>query len=362
MPISWQSLASWRTWRISAPRLEPTSTGSRVVAAVVGEDVWFESDDVQLEPSPEAFASLFMVPALKARVRLEIDAPLDPSWIENTRQLLPILNEWWGFEGRHPIVRSTQSTPTLPQSDRVGQCFTGGVDSFHLLMHQGAEVDYLVFVQGFDIPLDDHGRMDAFETSLREVADRVGKKAIVLRSNIRGIRRFERGGWEHRTHGSALAATGHLLAGSLGRLLIPSTWPRHDTRRYGSSWRTDEFWSSSRTRIEHGDASLSRRDKIPLVATERLAWDHLRVCAQETTPTLNCSRCEKCLRTMVGLERCGALEHFATFDRRTPLPRLLDGLPDLPAHLITTWSTTGGRLPPGELRDAVDRLLERSGP
>jgi hypothetical protein len=360
MRISWRSLVSWRTWRIAAPRLVPTSAGSRVVADVEGDEVYFESDDAQLHPSAEAFATLFFMPALKRRARLRVDAPLDPVWLRNTTQLPPIFRQWWGFTDRYPVVDSKPRDLPKRSPNRTGQCFTGGVDSFHLLMTRGDDVDFLVFVHGFDIPLTDRPRMDAFEKSLREIAERVGKKAIVLRTNLRTIRRFERAHWEYHTHGPALAATGHFLANTLGRFRIPSTWPRHDTRPYGSSWVIDGYWSSSQTAIEHGDASLSRRDKIPLVANEPLIQQHLRVCCQNVGVMRNCSRCEKCLRTMVGLERCGVLERFEVFDRSASLPELVDALPELPSNLITTWTTTCGRLQDGDLRDAVVRLLARS--
>ncbi|MCG8587890.1 MAG: hypothetical protein MJE66_01220 [Proteobacteria bacterium] len=342
-----------------SPPVAGRESGRDVLADAAGTELWFSSDDAPLRPAPEAFATALFVPALDARARIELDAPLDEEWLARTNELLPILREFWGYRGRHPLRGATATTAAAQRHPGVGLCFTGGVDSFYALLREPNPVDVLVYVAGYDIPLEDAVRQEAYERSLAEIADRTGKKAIVVRTNLRTHPLFARSNWE-RTHGAALAAVGHALSDTIGTLRIPATWPYRDPRPWGSSFRTDPLWSSRTLGVEHGDASLSRRDKIPILADEPLVRQHLRVCWENRSATGNCSECGKCLRTMVGLAACGALEACETFDRSISLEERLDALESVPRHLLLSWWTTHGRLPGGSLRDAIGRLLTRS--
>src|SRR5262249_40409160 len=145
---------------------------------------WFESADVALTPSPEAFASAMLIPALAAGKTLTIHEPLSPVWLSNVTRILPIFSEWWGYPQTLPL-------PVRAESDSVARkaatavCFTGGVDSFYSLLRSGHSINYLVFARGFDIPVEDQVRFDAFEPSLRQVAVAVSARPIVIRSNLR---------------------------------------------------------------------------------------------------------------------------------------------------------------------------------
>jgi hypothetical protein len=49
------------------------------------------------------------------------------------------------------------------------------------------------------------------------------------------------------------------------------------------------------------------------IAQSPLALQHLRVCYMNQNDSYNCSRCEKCLRTMVSLYAAGVLDKAETF-------------------------------------------------
>ncbi|HVR30642.1 MAG TPA: hypothetical protein VMS86_14045 [Thermoanaerobaculia bacterium] len=329
-----------------------------MTAVVSGHPLWFETDDAQLVPSPEAFAGPLLIPALELGVGVRVDTPLDAQWLANTADLLPILARWWGYGHHHPMT--AESVCTEGRTVRgTGLCFTAGVDSFYSLLHGQHAADVLVFVHGYDIALDDHRRMDEFARSLRQVAAEYGKRAVILRSNLRRHPLCAAVSWQ-RTHGAALAAAGHLLTGILDTLVIPASYKYADEIPWGSNWRTDPLWSSARLRVLHDDAALARRDKIPLIAGEPILWQHLRVCWENRSPTGNCSRCEKCLRTMVSLAICGRLANYAVFDRNVSLPRALDSLTAVPEGLLVVWEELAGRDLEPELKAAVVRLVQRS--
>ena len=59
--------------------------------------------------------------------------------------------------------------------------------------------------------------------------------------------------------------------------------------------------------------SATRIEKIQAIADAGIARDTLRVCWQNVPGTLNCGRCEKCIRTMVGFAALRRLEETNAF-------------------------------------------------
>jgi hypothetical protein len=101
---------------------------------------------------------------------------------------------------------------------------------------------------------------------------------------------------------------------------------------YGSGPLITPFWSTERLKyIQHGGGA-SRQDKINDITDFPTAMEHLRVCWENPGNVYNCGKCEKCLRTMVGLLISGGLNRCQT------LPELI-ALPDLEKIHITNHTT-----------------------
>ena len=297
-----------------------------------------------------------LLPALHLGVPVEADLRCDPFWLDNIGQLAPIFAFWWGYRDQFPFADWVAGDGVLsPPAGRTGLCFTGGVDSFHSLLRGQHAVNYLVFVHGFDMPLADTVRMGEFADVLRRVAAATGATPLVVRTNLREHPIFGAVSWD-RTHSAALAAVGHLLSGVMDRLVIASSFSYQFTHPWGSHWQTDPLWSGRSLRIVHDAPHLARMDKVPEIAAEPLLWDNLRVCWENRAPAGNCSRCEKCLRTMVLLAASEKLHHYRVFDTATPLPRLLDRLPAISARLVPRWETLARKHPDPDVRAAIDRL------
>jgi hypothetical protein len=74
----------------------------------------------------------------------------------------------------------------------------------------------LVFGHGYDIPLDDSVRLDAFLTGFRETATAFGTRSVLIATNLQQHRASE-GVDLRRSHGGGLAALGHFLAEEVER-------------------------------------------------------------------------------------------------------------------------------------------------
>lgn len=322
-------------------------------------EVWFDSADADLLPSAEAFAGLALVPAAYHRVPIRIDAPLSPVWIANVRRLLEIHREWWGTPSDVPLVVKESGADPSP-SPRVASSFSGGVDSFHVALNPPAPLDALVFVHGVDMPIADAARAQAYEPVFRRVAERRGLRAIVMRTNARENPFFKSVPWS-RTHGSLLAAVGHVLGGEFGRFVIPASSTLDDVGMWGSHWRTDCLWSSGRVGFIHHDPAVHRNEKVLQVAANPLLWDSLRVCWENRVPSGNCSACEKCVKTMALLEAAGQRANYTVFDRSVPLSRRVAALRCVPPHMTHVWANILKLDLPPDVKDEIRRVLKRKG-
>ncbi|MEP7270675.1 MAG: hypothetical protein ABI882_04190, partial [Acidobacteriota bacterium] len=282
---------------------------SRISAQVQGRVLWFESDDVELSPNPEVFASALLIPALNAGLTLKFDQPLSSTWVTNCRQLLRIYNEWWGYPENLPIAPHADH-PRESVSLKTALCFTGGADSFYSLLRSGNEIDYLVNIQGFiDTPLADVRRLVALEKSIREVARQTSTIPVFVRTNFLELSLIATTDWE-RAHGGGLMAVGHAMADVAARHLVSSSWGFDSVKPWGTHWMTDHLWSSASMQIIHVGAELQRALKLREIAAEPLVHDHLHVCWENLSSEVNCSRCDKCLRTRITLLDCGQLNNF----------------------------------------------------
>ncbi|MGD9502446.1 MAG: hypothetical protein AB7V40_08165 [Methyloceanibacter sp.] len=345
-----ENLRSWRT----------DSGGTQVEADVDGEPLWFASDDAALLASPEAFASALLIPAATRGEPLVVEACLDRSWLESVPAIQELAKEWWRLPGTEVLaadaIEAKRERPGV-----IAQCFTGGVDSFHALIHAKTPPAVLVYAHGYEFRLRDRRRLDAFLPRFREIAAAYGARPVLITTNLRRHSASRRVSWE-ASHGGALAALGHLLSDEVERIVIPSSFPYHDPKPWGSHWDMDHLWSSRRLAVEHADATLRRDGKVRAIVGHRMVLRHLQVCAESNKRGRpgNCSECEKCVRTMIALAMCGRLADCDAFDRRRPLEKRVDDLPIIKTHLVSIYEELLSRIDDPRLSAAVRRLIAHS--
>jgi hypothetical protein len=300
------------------------SGAHRVSADIDGLPLWFESADLELDPSPEAFASAMVIPALSKGEPVVLREQCDPQWLTNVETLQRVTREWWGYAIHRPQAPD-RPTAESPPPAATALCFSGGADSFFSLLRFARPIHYLVTVHGFDVKLDDIPRFAMVEETTRKIAAEIGAKAVVIRTNLRQHPRFTECPWD-RSHGGALASVGHILDGHVGRLIVSSSIANADDSPWGSHWKLDPFWSSSRLEIVYFGGDHRRAEKVAAIAREPLARRCLRVCWEHRDARANCSKCEKCIRTRLVLAAVGALDDFPVFDGTASLARDLDAL------------------------------------
>jgi hypothetical protein len=260
----------------------------------------------------------FLPPAFERGETLRIELPVDAQLLENTQKLQAIWTGW--FPERKPVevqVKTTSAATSAarPHKGKTGLFFTGGVDSFFSLLHFDAvssgKIDDLIYVWGFDIPLSNPAAFEGKMTSLKQVAELLGKNVITVITNLRQTR-LRKIDWGMRMHGPAIGAVGLLFDRRWEKILFSSSRTRHDSEPWGSHFLTTSLMSSSCMRfIEYG-TEFDRFEKTREIAKSEVALQHLHVCWREGSEK-NCGRCEKCYRTLLLLELLGVRERAASF-------------------------------------------------
>lgn len=327
---------------------------------VDGEELWYECSEDVLQPVPEAVACALLMISLQRHRRIDMSDAVDAAFLSNLQELLAVWEGWWGTPRLQP--RASLSAVTDGKDyRRNGKAvfFSGGVDSFYSLLREGEEFSHLIFVHGFDIPIQDEVRYKAFEPALYQIARECGVTPVIVRTNLRSHHLTQGMDWE-RGHGAALASVAHLLSSQIGVAVIPSSYTYGNFHPWGTSWHTDHLFSSNRIRLQHADASLWRADKLAAIADHRLVQQHLRVCSENRRVTGNCGYCEKCLRTMISLELAGRLGGFDAFRFDETLPQLIDMADPIRGHLHSVYRMFLNRDLRPEVFAAISRWLARS--
>lgn len=338
---------------IPEPRLVRSADGMwRLTAEVAGQEIYFESL-VKLSPRIEAFVCPLWFPAMAHGWDLELGAPLTTVMRENLQWVQNLARQWWpGFSASE--MHGSTADP-LPRVARTGLFFTGGVDSTFALRQSGQQVDDLIFVEGFDVPLDDAPQLDRVRRSLAAMASATGHSLVVVRTNLRSHRLFKSLDWEV-SHVAALAGVAHALGEHLGTVyLADSDVPPP----YGSHPELDERWSSDSVVLKSIGAGHSRLQRVKAICDWPPASGHLRVCWKNSEQALNCGRCKKCLLTRLALQVAGDSGEMHSFPA-LPLMETLERVAqtDPGSDYPHFWQEVMAELKDPRMRAAIETMLK----
>ncbi len=274
--------------------------------------VYFRSDGAVLTANLEAFLACALLPCMRKAGSLNIDGPVSQRFLSALPRIVDVFRQWDPSLHQVEIAAVTPVVKKPPQEHRVGAFFTGGVDSFYTLLTHRDEITDLIFVHGFDIPLEKASVRRCVSERLRQAASQLGKRLVEVETNVRSFL-DPYAEWRLLAHGPALAAVGHLLFPSFARIHIAASRCSGTTVPEGTHPLLDPLWSTESLEFIHDGFEAGRMAKIAFVSQSDTALQALRVCSRNYGGTYNCGRCEKCLRTMVSLCAAGALERCSTF-------------------------------------------------
>jgi hypothetical protein len=270
-----------------------------------------------IAPAPAALP-LLLYPAMAAATDLVLDVPIEPGLLGRMTRVQDIMTAWCPSMTRVAVSAPPAASAAPRSGGRVGCFFTGGVDSFYTLLKHAAEIDTILYVHGFDLRPEGHpeGAADAslraqVSRMLHEVARRLGKDVIEIASDLRNFS-DPRVPWVWY-HGAALAGVAQMVAPAFAKIYVSASSHYRTLIPWGSHPLLDPLWSLEQLAIVHTGNETERFAKVAMLAQAEVALTHLRVCWTNERGAYNCGRCPKCLRTMVALRLCGALDRCETF-------------------------------------------------
>lgn len=253
---------------------------------------------------------------------IELSLPVDALLLENVQGILTIWKEWYP-ELHRVAIRCPVNGYAEPKSTRTATFFSGGVDSYFSIarrMPQNPQdipavgkVDDLLTVWGFDIGVYDEAQFRPLAEMLTGSAKKLELNHIIVRTNLREVMPVYREQWGPLAHGAGLAFIGLMLERRYGEIVLGSTYPYGALSPWGSHPLVDPLFSTSGVTVVHDGAAVTRIEKTKVAARLPETNRALHVC--QAVGLQNCSRCEKCYRTMIALDILGLKEAFgAAFD------------------------------------------------
>lgn len=347
-------------WHVRDFKAENSARGWRVSADVAGTPVWVESENLPLRAVPEGFASPFVLAAIYRGATIRVAAPVSAVWLSNMEKLAYFYSRTWKLPFRMPIAaEKTTDGESCPDRGRA-LFFSGGVDAFYTLMNYPERLDNLLLVQGFDIPLDDDTRLQGCRKMLDEVARAVGARWSLLRSNLYAHPCL----WGIPPYVGTpmwMASLGHMLTDTFDEFVMSSGCSFEMVDAKGAEWFELPWLSSERARWIWYGYHLRRIAKLQILAKQPLVREYLRVCWKTVVPQGNCSRCEKCVRTMTVLAAFGELQNFGrVFDLSVPLVDRISSVRLRRHFQFQVWERIAGLDLPSDVKAAVRRMIRRS--
>lgn len=276
----------------------------------------------------DPFVAAMLLTAMATGEVLEIDAAVSPQLLHSITQIQQIYCSWNEGLKKVNILPKKRYVPPQAKLHNTGSFFSGGIDSFYTLIknHNTSQqtgctkdkINQLILIRGFDIPITENydSLFDEALERTKLVAGKTGTEVTWCSSNFREFSDLF-ADWRKLSHGAFLASVGLALQGFFQKLYIASTYTYADLFPLGSNPLIDPLWSIESLTFVHDGCEAKRLQKISYISRFPVALQNLRVCYQtgmgNNSKQLNCGRCEKCLRTMIGLHVCGVLQQTPVF-------------------------------------------------
>jgi hypothetical protein len=274
--------------------------------------------------------------------RIFIDSEICPELREGLLNVMHVLLHWYYPNERQPVqidapARKSGVPPSVQSGSREGFFFSGGIDSFALLRANrlGFAPEHPRWIKDgflvYGLEQDEPEIFEFVKNSLSEAATKVGINLVPVSTNLYLNYREEDSAdgfrfWIDEFGGAALAAVAHAFSPRLRGISIAGNCDPSNLGPWGTHPLIDPNLSCCELRVRHECVALSRLQKTKLIADWTPALEHLRVCNQYkryTSTSLNCGRCEKCIRTMLELLAFSALEKTSAFPSRDVSPELV---------------------------------------
>ena len=216
-------------------------------------------------------------------------------------------------------IGRTEVNPCRSENKRTAALFSGGLDATATLLRHLDEIDDLFMIFGADVNCRNQTGIANMKKILQDASEQFGKNGLWCRTSIRKVLRKKKldplvkhpgeTWWHGYHHGISMLSMLAPLAWIYGisTLYIASSFTKGQAHVCASDPTIDNHMSYCGCRVIHDAYELDRSDKIRLVGKYAEATGnnlYIRACIK-SKEALNCCKCEKCIRTILGFWSCG---------------------------------------------------------
>jgi len=264
-------------------------------------------------PTGEVALLSTIMPAMKSGKSIEnVPYIADDTFQDNIAKAQRILIDWFSYS--FVAITHDKNNKIKPQllkkNGLHAMFFSSGVDSWHTLIEMKADINALIAVNGFDVPLSSPEAWELVSDKLSQAARKLDLPLITVKTNLRDFS-DKYVCWDHY-HGSALGAVAAVLSPIISTVYISSSFTFEKLYPYGSHPKLDVLWSATGRRLIHYGCHANRIEKTKILVNNKIAREYLRVCWR-APEKYNCSNCQKCTITMLGIELHGQLKNTPSF-------------------------------------------------
>tara|TARA_R110002033_G_scaffold143840_2_gene181949 strand:- start:21327 stop:22601 length:1275 start_codon:yes stop_codon:yes gene_type:complete len=229
---------------------------------------------------------------------------------EEFKKWYPNLDLKGGLIAKKQVKNSINGT-------KKAMLFSGGVDAFATYLRYYEEKPDLITIHGPDIEINDVEQWNDLRNYIEEEPLLATNAKNFISSNVRDFYSYHvpllvdnMSWWGKIQHGLALLGVTAPIAymNKYAEIAIASSYTKDIDISWGSTPETDEKITWAGLKIKHDGYELQRQDKVDLIANfvqDTNKSLRLRVCYSELREEFNCSNCEKCFRTILGLVLAG---------------------------------------------------------
>lgn len=290
-----------------------------------------------LQECYDPFLVAALVPAMRnGETRIRVEGDVCPHLLDNLYEAMGWLYGWYDYKGPHLTLEAPKrdNQKWLHSTQQHSAIFlSGGVDSLACLSHnlshypQGdpLRVSAGVYVYGFDVGGQEAtfdspkalATLQGVEDVLAPLCDKLQLDYIRVKTNIRHLDDTP-GFWGEQFCGAAISACGQALGNHFSHFYLSSSGRKIAKLSvfspFGNHPVLDHNYSSEQVHIQHYQCRLdSRLERIVIICNNADILDSVRVCFFPPEEKLNCERCEKCVRTKLGLYALGKLDQARSF-------------------------------------------------
>jgi len=224
------------------------------------------------------------------------------------------------FVKNHPEIKPLESKlivnkeiKNVYEVNQVAMLFSGGVDAYTTFFRHYDKKPHLITIHGADVEIEDIEQWQRVIQINKEEPVLKNNKKHYIESNVRTFYTHQvdlllpnLGWWGKVQHGLSLNGLVAPLSYVEGyqENYIASSYTDNIKIAWGSTPEIDNSIKWGNTRVIHDGYELKRQDKIDFIVNfirDSKGFVNLRVCYSLLNESVNCGKCEKCLRTIIAI-------------------------------------------------------------